>query len=161
MCTSFSCCLAPEQYSSFLNLPRSKGELTVLSILTLANTDSHEVSSKSLSNNSTFDTMSIYGRGYAHKEDGVLSFTSCWINELHWALNSTNPNHGVYTLRVSFSSVQFSHSVVSNSLRPHGLQHARPSCPSPTPGVYSNSCQLSRWCHPTISSSVVPFSSHL
>ena len=55
------------------------------------------------------------------------------------------------------SSVQFSRSVVSDSLRPHGLQHARPSCPSPTPGVYSNSCPLSRWCHPTISSSVVPF----
>ena len=58
-------------------------------------------------------------------------------------------------------SVQFSCSVVSNSLRPHGLQHARPPCPSPTPGAYSNSCPLSRWCHPIISSSVVPFSSHL
>ena len=57
-----------------------------------------------------------------------------------------------------FSSLQFSHSVVSDSLRPHELQHARPPCPSPTPGVYSNSCPLSRWCHPTISSSVVPFS---
>ena len=56
-------------------------------------------------------------------------------------------------------SVQFSHSVVSDSLQPHGLQHARPSCPSPTPRVYSNSCPLSRWCHSTISSSAVPFSS--
>ena len=55
--------------------------------------------------------------------------------------------------------VQFSPSVVSNSLWPHGLQHASPPCPSPTPRVYSNSCPLSRWCHPTISSSVVPFSS--
>ena len=54
--------------------------------------------------------------------------------------------------------IQFS-SVVSDSLRPIGMQHARPPCPSPTPGVYSNSCPLSRWCHPTISSSVVPFSS--
>ena len=54
---------------------------------------------------------------------------------------------------------QFSRSVVSNPLGPHGLQHARPPCPSPTPGVYSNSCPLSRWCHPTISSPVVPFSS--
>ena len=53
---------------------------------------------------------------------------------------------------------QFSRSVVSNSLWPHGLQHTRPPCPSPTPGVYSNSCPLSWWCHPTISSSVVPFS---
>ena len=56
-------------------------------------------------------------------------------------------------------SVQFSHSVMSNSLQPHGLQHARPPCPSPTPGVYPNSCPLSWWCHPTISSSVFPFSS--
>ena len=56
-------------------------------------------------------------------------------------------------------SVQFSHSVVSSSLRPHGLQHARLPCPSPTSGVYSNPCPSSRWCHPTISSSVVPFSS--
>ena len=52
-------------------------------------------------------------------------------------------------------------SVVSDSLLPHEPQHARPPCPSPTPGVYSNSCPLSWWCHPTISSSVVPFSSHL
>ena len=56
---------------------------------------------------------------------------------------------------------QISHSVTSNSLWPHGPQHARPPCPSPTPRVYSNSCPLSRWCHPTISSPVVPFSSSL
>ena len=53
--------------------------------------------------------------------------------------------------------VQFSHSVVSDSLWPHGLQHARPPCPSPTPGVYSNSCPFLWWCHPAISSSVIPF----
>ena len=58
-------------------------------------------------------------------------------------------------------SVQFSRSVVSNSLPPHGLQHTRLPCPSPTPGAYSNSCPSSQWCHPTISSSVVPFSSCL
>ena len=58
-----------------------------------------------------------------------------------------------------FSSVQFSLSVVSDSLPPHERQHARPPCPSPTPGVYTNSCPLSRLCHPAISSSVVPFSS--
>ena len=58
-------------------------------------------------------------------------------------------------------SVQFSHSVVSNSSRPHGLQHTRLPCPSPTPGAGSNSCPSSRRCHPTISSSVVPFSSCL
>ena len=56
---------------------------------------------------------------------------------------------------------QFSRSVMSNSLQPHGLQHARPSCPSPTPGAYPNSCPSSQWCHPTISSSVIPFSFHL
>ena len=55
-------------------------------------------------------------------------------------------------------SGQFSHSVVSDSLWPRGLQHARPPGPSPTSGVYPNPCPLSRWCHPTISSSVVPFS---
>ena len=57
-------------------------------------------------------------------------------------------------------SDQFSRSVVSDSLQLHGLQHTRPPCPSPTSGVYSNSCPLSQWCYPTISSSVVPFSSH-
>ena len=56
---------------------------------------------------------------------------------------------------------QFSCSVLSDSLRPHGLKYTRPPCPLPTPGVYSNSCPLSRWCHPTISSSVIPFSSRL
>ena len=61
----------------------------------------------------------------------------------------------------NFSSVQFSCSVVSDSLWPHEPQHARPPCPSPTPGVHPNSCPLSRWCYPTISSSVVPFSSCL
>jgi len=60
---------------------------------------------------------------------------------------------------VQFSSAQFSRSVVSNSLRLHESQHARPPCPSPTPGVHSNSCPSSRWCHPAISSSVVPLSS--
>ena len=61
--------------------------------------------------------------------------------------------------RTAISSVQFSRSVVSDSLQPHASQHARPPCPSPTPGVHSDSCPLSWWCHPAISSSVVPFSS--
>ena len=60
-----------------------------------------------------------------------------------------------------FSSVQFSCSVVYDFLWHHGLQHARLPCPSPMPGAYSNSCPSSQWCHPTISSSVFPFSSHL
>ena len=62
------------------------------------------------------------------------------------------------SLQSVFSSIQFSCSVMSNSLLPHGLQHTRLPCPSPTPGACSNSCPLGRWCHPTISSSVVPFS---
>ena len=60
---------------------------------------------------------------------------------------------------IPFSSVQFSRSVVSDSLRPHESQHTRPLCPSPTLGVYPNSCPSSQWCHPTISSSVILFSS--
>ena len=66
-----------------------------------------------------------------------------------------------YSFKSYNSSIQFSCSVVSDSLQPHGLQHNKLPCPSPTPGVYSNSCPLSQWCHPTISSSMVPFSSHL
>ena len=71
------------------------------------------------------------------------------------------PCQSIHLLLASMGSVQFSCSVVSDSLRPHETQHVRPPCPSPTPGVYSNSCLLSRWCHPTISSSVVPFPSCL
>ena len=61
-----------------------------------------------------------------------------------------------YKLLASLSSVQFNHSVMSNSSQPYGLQHGRLPCPSPTPSVSSNLCRSSRWCHPTISSSVVP-----
>ena len=75
------------------------------------------------------------------------------INKILWSFKKKTPYLN--------DSIQFSHSVVSNSLRPHGLQHTRLPCPSPTPGVYSNSCPLSWWCHPTISSSLVPFSSCL
>ena len=71
-------------------------------------------------------------------------------------LPSTGPEK---FLDIFYCSVQFSCSVVSNSLWPHALQHTRPPCPSPTPGVYSNLCPLSQWWHPTISSSIVPFSS--
>ena len=71
----------------------------------------------------------------------------------------TFPERNKYDRISDFSSVQFSRSVVSDSLRPHKSQHARPPCPSPTPGVHSNSRLSSRWCHPAISSSVVPFSS--
>ena len=64
-----------------------------------------------------------------------------------------------HKVNLQFSSGQFSHSVVSDSLRPHESQHTRPPCLSQTPGVYSNSWPSSRWCHPAISSSVIPFSS--
>ena len=70
----------------------------------------------------------------------------------------------VYCMSVTLNKailVQFICSVISNSLWPHGLQHARPPCLSPTPGVYSNSCPSSQWYHSAISSSVIPFSSHL
>ena len=63
------------------------------------------------------------------------------------------------TCQTSLSSVQFSHSVMSDSLQPHESQHTRPPCPSPTPGVHADSCPLSHWCHPAISFSIVPFSS--
>ena len=64
----------------------------------------------------------------------------------------------LFVVSLPFSSVQFSCSVMYDSLWPHGLQHARPPLSSPTPGAYSDSCPLSWWCHPTVSSSVVPFS---
>ena len=84
------------------------------------------------------------------------------------ALGVWSPNHWLpwkstnifLIIRIhKWVSVQFSHSAMSDSLQPHETQHARPPCPSPTPRVYPNSCPLSQWCHPTISSSVVPFSS--
>ena len=86
---------------------------------------------------------------------------------LNMSLNHTYKNSKFYvtfyhnkivTIEL-FSSNQFSPSVVSDSLRPHESQHARPPCPSPTPRVHPNSCPSSRWCHPATSSSVVPFSS--
>ena len=84
----------------------------------------------------------------------IYSFHPCLFPTVHTCLC-----HSLGKPTVQFSSIQFSCSVVSDSLWPHELQHARPPCPSPTPGVHSNSCPLSRWCHPAISSSVVPFSS--
>ena len=75
-----------------------------------------------------------------------------------WASVSNQRSVTEWELTIIF---QFSPSVVSDYLRPHGLQHASLPCPSPTPGVYSNSCPLHHWCHPTISSSAVPFSSCL
>ena len=105
---------------------------------------------------------------------------SCWLSTPPWkTLRVESRNEALHALRKTsrtalqiarclqepilwtqfFSSVQLSCPVVSNSLRPHEPQHARPPCPSPTARVYPNPCPLSLWCHPTISSSVVPFSS--
>ena len=80
---------------------------------------------------------------------------------LHGEVVVCPQNHVLRTSKqdLAHSSVQFTRSVVSDSLWPNELLHARPPCPSPTDGVYSNSCPSSRWCHPTISSSVIPFSS--
>ena len=96
-------------------------------------------------------TTNLVGR-YYHIKECMLDmkhsrFYLCPFLLLNWIVNT--------------GSVHFSCSVMSDSLRPQGLQHARLPCPSPTPRVYSNSCPSSRWCHPTISSSVIPFSSHL
>ena len=89
-----------------------------------------------------------------------------WLTEPHshsriQEISSPSWSKACQRACIQFSSVQFSCSVMSNSLWPHRLQHTRPPCPSPTPGVYPNSRLLSRWCHPTISSSVIPFSSCL
>ena len=86
-----------------------------------------------------------------------MVYVTCIINLLQKLINCSF--FIPLSLLKAFSSVQFSHSVVSNSLQPHEPQHTRPPCPSPTPGVYSNSCPSSQWCHPAISSSVDPFSS--
>ena len=86
-----------------------------------------------------------------------------WITSSHqvakvWSFSFSISPSNEYSGLISFQSVQFSCSVVSDSLWPHELQHARPPCPSPTPRVNSNSSPSSQWCHPAISSSVVPFS---
>ena len=107
--------------------------------------------------------------GVQEKKENAFSLWILWSHTFKWAGKKpkrvSNREHwssaGWFpvSLYVGFSSVQFSRSVVSDFLWPHGLQHARPPCPSPTPGAYSNSCPLSQWCHPTISSSVIPLSS--
>ena len=79
--------------------------------------------------------------------ESEVILTKCWLGKCN------------YCVHFQFSSVQFSCSVVSNSLRPHESQHARPPCPSPTSRVHSDSHPVSQWCHPAISSSIVPFSS--
>ena len=89
----------------------------------------------------------------------IYTYHNSWLN-----LKNIKLSNRRQTQKISLCdliSIQFSRSVISDSLWPHGLQHTRFPCPSPTPGAYSNSCPLSQWHHPTISSSVVTFSSHL
>ena len=89
-----------------------------------------------------------------------LAFAFLWIVDIFGNLSQMWWGIGMTFIQLSPNpTVQFSHSVVSSSLWPHESQHARPPCPSPTPGVYPNWCPSSWWWHPTISSSVVPFSS--
>ena len=96
-------------------------------------------------------------------ETRLNTFNSMWVpycltRHLDLEIKEKTPKKICSCFKKMYS-VQFSRSVMSDSLRPHELQHARPPCPSPTPGVHSNSCPSSRWCHPAISSSVVLFSS--
>ena len=90
----------------------------------------------------------------------VLALGWCWPHKMSLKVSSPLPFwKNLRKFGIQFSSVQFSRSVVSNSLQTCEPQHARPPCPSPTARIYPNPCPLSRWSHPTISSSVVPFSS--
>ena len=92
-----------------------------------------------------------------------LLFVMKWWNrmpDLNFWMLSFKPSFSLSSFILIKRLFQFN-SVMFDSLLPHGLQHTKPPCPSPTPGVYSNSRPLSQWCHPTISSSVIPFSSHL
>ena len=101
-----------------------------------------------------FFTMGYY---WAMKQNEIMPFVATWLDlEIIILSKVSQKEKDKY-----HSSVQFSHSVVSNALQPHGLQHAKLPCPWPTPRAYSNSCPSSQWCHPIISSSVVPFSSCL
>ena len=118
---------------------------------------------------------------FSNKKNELLIYTTIWVNLKNIMLNKRSQTEkNTYCMKYKNryywcmlteikkqlpgrrgSVVQFSHSVVSNSLWPHGPQHARLPCPSLTPRIESNSCPSSRWCHPTISSSVIPFSSQL
>ena len=98
--------------------------------------------------------MPVYRWGQQGKGRDLLLIWAFWLPK-----GKRKTTKFFLTFYWSISSVQFSCAVVSDSLRPHELQHARPPCPSPTPGAHSNSCASSWWCHPAVSSSVIPFSS--
>ena len=92
----------------------------------------------------------------SHPQERLISDDSLGARTPHWPHSHTN---WAPSIPIQFSSVHFSCSVMSNSLRPQELQHARPPCPSPTPRVHQNPCPSCWWCHPTILFSVIPFSS--
>ena len=96
--------------------------------------------------------------GFPYFTDGFVLYYLTFLSLVEWRYLIFSSDYLAYLI---INSVQFSHSVTSNSLRPYGLQYARLPCPSPPPRACSNSCPSSRWCHPTISSSVIPFSSYL
>ena len=93
----------------------------------------------------------------SHKNNEIMPSAATWI-DLEIIITSDRERQ-IYDM--AYSSVQFSHSVMSSSLKPHGLHHARLPCSSPTSGDYSDSCPSSWWCHPTSSPSVIPFSSRI
>ena len=111
----------------------------------------------SYSGNSSSDLNSVYSNYF----NGLLNFYFKYILNYFFSFSSTSAI--VYNIYIHFNMllIQFCCSVVSDSLQTHESQHDRPPCPSPTPGVHPNSCPSSRWCHPAISSSVIPFSSCL
>ena len=104
-----------------------------------------------------FSTASVGSALCASQPGWVRTMMDRWLLRV-WSPWSPCPDPVLFAPRRS--SLFFSHSVMSDSLQPHGLQYTRIPCPSPSPGICSNSCPLSiQWCHPTISSSVIPFSS--
>ena len=102
-----------------------------------------------------FDLLAVQGTLSSLLQHHSSKASILW----HSAFFMVQLSHLYVIIGKIISSVQFSHSVVSDSLRPHEPQHTRPPCPSPTPGVHPDSRPLSQWCHPAISSSVIPFSS--
>ena len=106
---------------------------------------------------STISIIAIKPHILKHRKFNIYHNFKTNLNEYYVNLHIINGNWSYY--KFTFSSVQFSHSFVSNSLRTHEPQHARPPCPTPTLGGHPNSCPMSQWYHPTILSFVVPFSS--
>ena len=125
----------------------------------------HYFADKGPSNQSYgFSSSHVWMWELDHKEGWVPKNWCFWTVLLDKTLESPLDCREIKSVNpkgnsVQFSLVQFSHSVVSDSLWPHESQHSRPPCPSPTPGVHSDPCPSSQWCQPAISSSVVPFSS--